>query len=61
MSFIYSYHSQLFAFPQIELFSFGRDLDISHRLFPPAARCPALPAAGPSLFLLVVLLKFACL
>ena len=45
--------SRQFAFPQIELFSFGRDLDISHRLFPPAARCPPLPAASPSLFLLV--------
>ena len=45
--------SQQFAFPQIELFSFGRNLDISPRLSPPAARYLALPAASPSLFLLV--------
>ena len=40
----YTTLSRQFAFPQIELFSFGHDLDISPRLFPPAARCPALPA-----------------
>ena len=42
-----------FAFPQIELFSFGHDLVISTHLSPPAAQCLALPAANPSLFLLV--------
>ena len=45
--------SQQFAFPQIELFSFGRNPDISPRLPPPAACCLALPAASPSLFLYV--------
>ena len=44
---------RLFAYPQIELFSFGRVLDISPRLSPPAARCPTLPAAGPCSVLLV--------
>ena len=42
-----------FVFPQIKLFSFGCDLDISSRLSPPTAHCPAQPATGPSLFLLV--------
>ena len=41
------------AFPQIKLFSFCSDLVISPHLSPPAARSPALPAAGLSLFLLV--------
>ena len=45
------HHSQQLAFPQIALFSFGHDLVISPRLSPPAACSPALPAAGPSLFL----------
>ena len=51
--------AQQFAFPQIELFSFGHDLVISPRLSPPAARGLALPADGPSLFLLVGLQRFS--
>ena len=44
---------QLFAFPQIKLFSSGRDLITSSHRSPPPAPSPALPAAGPSLLLLV--------
>ena len=39
--------TQQFAFPQIELFSFGRDLVISPCLSPP--RCLSPPAASPLL------------
>ena len=44
---------QLFAFPQLKLFSSGRDLITSSHRSPPPAPSPALPAAGPSLLLLV--------